>query len=95
MNSLDRAEDVVAILASIVPTLPKVLVENDRVLSAAGTIAANVIGPAFRAKGFPETVTHSTLELLQELARLPNNQKTWKKDVGDAFNDGRFFGTGL
>ncbi|KAM0274902.1 hypothetical protein ACHAQH_007754 [Verticillium albo-atrum] len=95
MTSLDRAEDVVAILASIVPNLPKVLVENDRVLSAASTIAANVIGPAFRAKAFPDTVTHNTLELLQELARLPNNQKTWKKDVGDAFNDGRFFGTGL
>jgi hypothetical protein len=29
--------------------------------------------------------------LLQELTRLPNNQKTWKKDIGDAFNDARFF----
>ncbi|ROT39776.1 hypothetical protein SODALDRAFT_377699 [Sodiomyces alkalinus F11] len=94
-NPLARAEDVVAILASIVPNLPKVLVENDRVLSAASTISANVIGPAFRAKAFPDTVTDSTLTLLHELSRLPGNQKTWKKDLGDAFNDSRFFGSGL
>lgn len=31
------------------------------------------------------------MKLLHELSRLQNNQKTWKKDVGDAFNDVRFF----
>ncbi|GKT41980.1 protein dopey [Colletotrichum spaethianum] len=92
---LDRAEDVVAILASIVPNLPKILVETDRVLSAAGTISTNVISPAFRAKAFPDTVSKNTLVLLQELSRLPNNQKTWKKDVGDAFNDARFFSSSI
>ncbi|KAK2022400.1 hypothetical protein LX32DRAFT_194849 [Colletotrichum zoysiae] len=92
---LDRAEDVVAILASIVPNLPKILVETDRVLSAAGTISTNVINPAFRAKAFPDTVSKNTLVLLQELSRLPNNQKTWKKDVGDAFNDARFFSSSI
>lgn len=94
-SPLERAEDVVAILACIVPSLPKVLVENDRVLSAASTISANVIGPAFRAKAFPDTVTSSTLHLLHELSRLPGNQKVWKKDLGDAFNDGRFFCSSL
>lgn len=92
---LDRAEDVVAILASIVPNLPKILVETDRVLTAASTISINVIGPAFRAKAFPETVSKNTLDLLQELSRLPQNQKTWKKDVGDAFNDARFFSSNI
>lgn len=29
------------------------------------------------------------------MSRLQNNQKTWKKDVGDAFNDSRFFGMNL
>lgn len=84
-----------AILASIVPNLPKILVETDRVLSAASTISTNVISPAFRAKSFPDTVSENTLELLQELSRLPNNQKTWKKDVGDAFNDARFFNSNI
>ncbi|KAK8048888.1 hypothetical protein PG994_010618 [Apiospora phragmitis] len=85
----ERAEDVVGILSAIVPNLPKILVESDRVLTAASSISTNVIGPLIRSKGFPETISKSTLVLLQELTRLPNNQKTWKKDIGDAFNDAR------
>lgn len=88
-------DDVVAILASIVPNLSKILVEPDRVLSAAATISTNVIGPTLRAKGFPEIVSRNTLQLLHELSRLQNNQKNWKKDVGDAFNDPKFFGMNL
>lgn len=86
-----RADDVVGILAQIVPSLPKILVESDRVLTAAGTISANVVGPGIRSKGFPDTVSKNMLTLLYELTRLQNNQKTWKKDIGDAFNDPRFF----
>ncbi|KAK1754881.1 protein dopey [Echria macrotheca] len=87
----DRADDVVGILSTIVPNLPKILVENDRILAAATAISANVIGPTLRSKSFPDTVSRNTLVLLQELSRLPNNQKSWKKDVADAFNDARFF----
>ncbi|KAJ4144793.1 hypothetical protein LMH87_003663 [Akanthomyces muscarius] len=90
-----ETRDVVGILASVVPNLSKVLPEPDRVLSAAGTISTNVIGPTFRTKSFPDSVTRNTVRLLHELSRLPNNQKSWKKDVGEAFNDGRFFGMGL
>lgn len=79
------------ILSTIVPNLPKILVENDRVLTAATAISTNVVGPALRSKSFPDTVSKTTLTLLQELSRLPNNQKAWKKDVSDAFNDARFF----
>lgn len=82
-------------MASIVPNLPKILLEPDRVLSAAGTISTNVIGPTLRSKSFPHTVSSSTLKLLSELAKLQNNQKTWRRDVGDAFNDNRFFITDL
>jgi hypothetical protein len=91
----ERADDVVGILATIVPNLPKIVVEPDRVLTAASAISTNVIGPALRSKSFPDTVTKGTLVLLQELSRLPNNQKHWKKDVGDVFNDARFFGSNL
>jgi len=78
-NPQERADDVVGILSSIVPNLPKILVEPDRVLNAATAISTNVIGPALRSKSFPDTVSKTTLVLLQELSRLPNNQKTWKK----------------
>ncbi|KAH8179988.1 protein dopey [Sarocladium implicatum] len=91
----DDGHDVVSILASVVPELPKVLVDQDRVLSAAGTISSSAIAPTIRAKAFPDTVSKGTLKLLHELSRLQNNQKTWKKDVGDAFNDSRFFSMNL
>ncbi|KAK5663397.1 hypothetical protein OQA88_3826 [Cercophora sp. LCS_1] len=91
----DRADDVVGILSTIVPNLPKILVENDRILAAATAISANVIGPTLRSKSFPDTVSKNTLVLLQELSRLPNNQKSWKKDVADAFNDARFFSSNI
>lgn len=94
-NPQERADDIVVILSNIAPNLPKILVENDRVLSAATSISTSVIGPALRAKAFPDTFSKGTLSLLQELTRLPNNQKTWKKDVTDAFNDPRFFGSNV
>jgi hypothetical protein len=94
-RSLNRAEDIVGILASIMPSLPKVLMESDRVLTAANTISTSVIGPTFRSKSFPENVSKSVLILLYQITRLPNTQKTWKKDLGDAFNDARFFSNSL
>lgn len=94
-GATDGTDEVVSILASIVPNLSKILLEPDRVLSAAGTISTNVVGPSLRAKAFPDTFTKGTLRLLHELSRLQNNQKTWKKDVGDAFNDAKFFGMKL
>lgn len=92
---LNRAEDVVGILASITTSLPKVLMEADRVLTAANTISTGVIGPTFRSKLFPENVSKSVLVLLYQITRLPNTQKIWKKDLGDAFNDSRFFSNPL
>ncbi|VUC36112.1 unnamed protein product [Clonostachys rosea] len=95
VGSGDGTTDVVQRLASIVPNLPKILVEPDRVLAAAGAISTNIIAPTFRSKSFPDTVSESTMALLHELSRLQNNQKTWKKDVSDALNDSRFFGMHL
>jgi hypothetical protein len=92
---LDRAEDVVSILASITPILPAILVESDRVLSAVNIISTSVIGPTLRSKAFPENVTKSILVLLYQITRLTNTQKIWKKDLGDAFNDARFFSNTL
>jgi hypothetical protein len=94
-RSLARADDVVGILASIAPNLPKILVENDRIVSAANTISTSVIGPTFKSKAFPDSVSKSTLELLYRLSRLSIPQKTWRKDLGDAFNDAKFFGSSV
>lgn len=88
-----RSNDVVAMLASITPKLPKILVEQDRVLLAANTISTGVTGPTFKSKSFPENVTKSMLVLLYQLSRLSSAQKAWRKDTSDAFNDPRFFAT--
>ena len=90
-----RSDDVVGILADIAPNLPKILVETDRIVSAANTISASVIGPTFKSKSFPDNISKSSLVLLYQLARLPNTQKSWRKDLGDAFNDPRFFGNAV
>ncbi|SZF02930.1 unnamed protein product [Blumeria hordei] len=86
-----RADDIVAILADIAPNLTKILVEPDRVLNATVTISNSVIAPTFKSKSFPDSVSKNTLELMNKIAKLPHNQKQWKKDLGDAFNDPRFF----
>jgi hypothetical protein len=90
-----RATDVVSILTSIVPHLPIILLENDRVTNVVTSISTSVIGPTFRAKAFPENVSKSILELLYQLSRVAQTNKFWKKDVSDAFNDPRFFHTSL
>lgn len=91
--SSDGSDGVVSVLASIVPHLPTILLDTDRVLSAAATLSTNVLGPALRSRAFPDTVSPNVMRLLRELSRLQNNHKTWRRDVGEAFNDGRFFGT--
>lgn len=88
-----RTEDVVGILVLIVPNLGTVLVESDRILTAIASISANVIGPCIRSRTFPNSITTSILALLRQLSRVNEGQRVWKKDVGDAFNDPRFFST--
>jgi len=84
-------DDVVPILASIVPNLRKVLVDPDRVITASISISTSLIGPTFRSKSFPQNVDSGLLDLIYTLTRLQNNQKAWKKEVSDALMDPRFF----
>ena len=90
---LPRSDDVVTILVSVVPNLPKILSESDRVLGAATTISSSVIGPMFRSKSFPDNISPGVLDLVYHVARLPGTQKSWRKDIGDAFNNSKFFQT--
>lgn len=84
-------DDIVSILASIIPELRKVLVEPDRVVAASVTISTSVIGPTFRAKTFPQNISPGILDLLYQLTRLQNNQRAWKKELSDALLDPKFF----
>lgn len=84
---------MVAILTSVVPTLPIVLADTDRVTKIVSDISTSVIGPTFRAKTFPDNVSATTLDLLHQLTKVAQGSKLLKKDIYDAFNDSRFFNT--
>lgn len=88
-----RATDIVAILTSIVPNLPIVLADTDRVTKVVSDISTSVVGPTFRAKSFPENVSANTLGLLHQLTKVAQGSKLLKKDIYDAFNDTKFFNT--
>ncbi|KAI9673967.1 MAG: hypothetical protein M1817_002173 [Caeruleum heppii] len=85
------SDDVVAILASIVPNLNKILIDSDRVLGAVTTISTSLISPSLRSKAFPANISEPLLDLLYQLSRISNAQKSWRRDIAEAFNDPRFF----
>lgn len=90
-----RASDIVVILTSIVPNLPIILADTDRVTKVVSDISTSVIGPTFKAKAFPDNVSASTLDLLYQLTKVAQGSKLLKKDIYEAFNDPKFFNTSL
>jgi hypothetical protein len=86
-----RISDVVSVLASIIPRLKLILVENDRIGNAVNSITANVTGPTLRAKSFPSNIDINFLNVLHQLTKVSQAARYWKKDVSDALNDSRFF----
>ena len=87
----DENDDIITILAAIIPKISKTLIDSDRVAAACATISAQVLAPTFRSKTFPRNVTARMLELLYGLSRVPEASKSWRKDVAEAFNDTKFF----
>ncbi|KAL8909482.1 MAG: hypothetical protein Q9207_000162 [Kuettlingeria erythrocarpa] len=84
-------DGVVAVLAAIVPNLSKILVESDRIITALNVLSTQVVLPTLRWKSFPRNVTAAFLDLLLFMARAPEASKVWRRDIGEAFNDARFF----
>jgi hypothetical protein len=90
-QGLSNNIDFLSALAIVIPQLKLILVDNDRVQSAINSITANVTGPTIRAKAFPSNIDKRFLAVLEQLTKVPQALKLWKKDVGDALNDNRFF----
>ena len=84
-------EDVVTIIAGILPNISKFLLDTDRIVAATTTISTQIVVPTIKWKTFPRNITSGTLDILIILSRIPEASKTWRKDVADAFNDARFF----
>ncbi|KAF2459587.1 Dopey, N-terminal-domain-containing protein [Lineolata rhizophorae] len=93
--SRDGNFDILPSLATVAPTIPLVLGDNDRVANAVAGISTSILGPAMRAKVFPENVSSPLLDLLSKLSHIPQASKIWKRDISEAFSDARFFSTPL
>lgn len=88
-----QPDDVVPILASILPSFRAVLLESDRILTACTSISTSLLTPTFRAKAFPMNISPLFLSLLLSLTKMPNISKAWKPALSDALNDPRLFST--
>ncbi|KAL4803763.1 protein dopey [Aspergillus unguis] len=88
-------DDMLSILAASMPAFATTLGDMDRITTAVSGISTNVIGPLIRARLFPNNLNHNFMTLLQHIAKIPQAAKVWKKDVAEAFNDPRFFGSQL
>ncbi|KAF2429482.1 hypothetical protein EJ08DRAFT_635171 [Tothia fuscella] len=91
--SKSNPRDFVSVLASTVPRLQLILMDNERISAAATSISTNVTGPTLRAKSFPANIDETFLDLLLNLTKVSQGSKAWRRDVSDALNDARFFST--
>lgn len=86
-------DDMMSILAISMPAITTTLGDSDRISTAVTGISTNVVGPILRSRLFPNNLNRNVLVLLQHIAKVPTAGKSWKKDIADAFNDSRFFGS--
>ena len=83
------------ILLQVLPVMLPILSEGDRSSTVFQGISVNITGPALRARSFPQTLDNNVLGLCQIMGKGSTNNKTWKKDLTEAFNDSRLFNTSL
>ena len=83
-------ENVVDILAAIIPDLSTFMGDADRLTITVSTISTHIVIPAVRSKLFPKNIDQSFLDLLIALSRIPEGAKTWRKDIAEIFQDPRF-----
>lgn len=85
--------DYVEILALVIPSLPMILTDNDKIVSACASMSAHTISPNIASKLFPETLRPTHLALLQRVSRVSgaSTAKVWKRDVSEIFNHPKLF----
>ncbi|RMJ21195.1 cellular morphogenesis regulator DopA [Aspergillus sp. HF37] len=88
-------DDMLSILAVSMPAFSTTLGDSDRISTALSGISTNIIGPVLRSRLFPNNVNRNFVAVLQHMVKIPAGAKSWKKDIADAFNDPRFFGSSI
>ncbi|BFZ64972.1 hypothetical protein YB2330_006135 [Saitoella coloradoensis] len=95
MSSTDRDDakappNVVHLFVNeVIPKLPLVFVEVDKILSVSNGIMSQAITYGLHSR----TGGNEVLELLVALTKIPATQKSWKKEVFDVFTENSFFQT--
>ena len=86
------------IASAILPNLRTLLHDVDRVNLACTGISASIIAPAFRHQKYvlPDIVAEfrvdaTVLRVLLGLSKIPSATKAWRLQIGEAFNEARFF----
>jgi hypothetical protein len=83
--------NAIHILCETLPTIANALGDLDRLSNTLSGITLHVTAPALRSRLFPQTVNLDVLRLIHLVAKSQANNKAWKKDVVEAFNDAKFF----
>ncbi|EIW69034.1 hypothetical protein TREMEDRAFT_71761 [Tremella mesenterica DSM 1558] len=71
----------------VIPSLRVLLVDSDRVNTACTNLSSSILVPAFKQ----QRVDTSMLQIVFEMTKIPATGKAWRTQVGDTFNDNRFF----
>ncbi|EXJ89369.1 hypothetical protein A1O3_02436 [Capronia epimyces CBS 606.96] len=90
-NSPLQAGNAIHIICEALPIIGNALGELDRLNTTMSGIALHITGPALRSRQFPQSVSIDILQLVHLMAKSQPSNKTWKKDVLDAYNDAKFF----
>ncbi|KAI9653678.1 MAG: hypothetical protein M1831_005706 [Alyxoria varia] len=82
---------VIDVLAAVLPRFQTALSESDKLVNSASVISSHALVPVHHSKSFPENLRLSWLQLLQNVMKIPQATKTWKKDAAEVFNHGKLF----
>ncbi|KAG4304215.1 hypothetical protein PORY_002396 [Pneumocystis oryctolagi] len=83
------------LLKYVIPSLPKIITNNEKLVYACSIIMTNVIGSEHRNSQLPRKYSEDALILLSKLVELSGSSKFWRKEVIDIFNDNSFFAMSL
>ncbi|WWC97086.1 hypothetical protein V866_003964 [Kwoniella sp. B9012] len=72
---------------AVIPNLRLLLVDTDRVNAACSGMMVTIVTPSFKK----QKIEPSVVRLLLEITKIPSAHKTWRTQIGDIFNDSRFF----
>ncbi|KAJ4470942.1 Dopey, N-terminal-domain-containing protein [Lentinula aciculospora] len=73
------------------PSMRRILMDNDKVSSACANIVYYVVSPALKGKTKPMEVDPIIVNIIHEMSRMPSAFKTWKSPVTELLNDNKVF----